>query len=209
MEIFSVRYIILEVLGYPLSLIELLATITGLVSVYLATKAHIWTWPTGIANELAFMVLFYQLQLYSDMLLQVYFMISTLYGWYYWQSAAVGSKIVKVSSQRYVGGYALIVIVGTVLVALSMQYIHKVLPQWFPLPASYPFIDAAITMMSIVATILLAQRRLESWYLWILVDLLSIGLYAVKGVQLLALEYLMFLGMAVKGLIHWRRSAYA
>lgn len=207
MEIFSVKYIIFEILGYPLSLIELLATITGLVSVYLAARAHIWTWPTGILNELAFMVLFYQLQLYSDMLLQGYFLVTTLYGWYYWQRAS-DAQIVKISSSRYIALYVLVVVLGTTLIALSMQHIHEVVPQWFPLPASYPFVDASITMMSIVATLLLAQKRLESWYFWILVDLVSVGLYGLKGVHLLALEYVVFLGMAVKGLLHWRKHAY-
>lgn len=208
MEIFSVKYILFEVWGYPLSFIELAATLTGLISVYLAAKAHIWTWPTGILNELAFMILFYQLQLYSDMLLQLYFFITTIYGWYYWEKHSIHKQI-RASSLSYMLGYMAAVVLGAVLTALTMQHIHEFLPQWFSLPASYPFIDATITMMSIVATILLAQRRLETWYFWILVDVLSIVLYTIKGVHLLAIEYFIFLAMAVKGLCSWRRSAYA
>ena len=81
----SLNQTLVEVLGYPLSFLELFGTLTGLVTVWLAARAHILTWPTGLINNLAFFLIFYQVQLYSDMLLQIYFFVISLYGWWYWQ----------------------------------------------------------------------------------------------------------------------------
>jgi nicotinamide mononucleotide transporter len=206
MHVFSTQYIITEFLGYPISLIELIATISGLISVYYAAISSILTWLTGIVNEIAFMILFYQLNLYSDMLLQLYFMVATLYGWYYWKQKA--PKEVMVLSHTQVSIYVLITLVGTVVVALLMSHIHEILPVVFPIPASFPWVDALISVASVVATILLARKSLASWYFWIAVDLVSIVLYIVKGVHLIALEYLIFLGLAVMGLMAWKKRVY-
>ncbi len=204
MRIFSTEYIIVEFLSYPISLIELIATISGLVSVYYAAKSSILTWSTGIVNEIAFMVLFYQLHLYSDMLLQVYFMIATVYGWYYWRQKA--PKEVSILSFSQILVYVFITLIGTVLLALLMRNIHHMLPLVFRQPASFPWVDAFISVASVVATVLLARKCLASWYFWIVVDLVSIGLYVVKGTHLIAIEYFIFLVLAIMGLIAWRKK---
>lgn len=203
MDIFSTQNIIAEFLGYPVSLIELIATISGLVSVYYAAKSSILTWSTGLVNEIAFMILFYQLHLYSDMLLQVYFMGATFYGWYYWGQKAPKEIGVLGFSQLLI--YILITLGGTVLVALFMCEIHHILPSLFHTPASFPWVDAFVSVTSVVATVLLARKFLATWYFWIVVDLVSIGLYLVKGVHLIAIEYCVFLVLAIMGLIAWRK----
>jgi nicotinamide mononucleotide transporter len=212
MHIFSTQNIIAEFLGYPVSLIELIATvslieliatISGLVSVYYAAKSSILTWSTGLVNEIAFMILFYQLHLYSDMLLQVYFMVATFYGWYYWGQKAPKEIGVLGFSQLLI--YILITLGGTVLVALFMCKIHHILPSLFHTPASFPWVDAFVSVTSVVATVLLARKFLATWYFWIVVDLVSIGLYLVKGVHLIAIEYCVFLVLAIMGLIAWRK----
>src|SRR5690606_2689247 len=85
MTFFDIENIAFEILKYPISYVELIGTLFGLISVYFATKANILTWATGIINELFLFILFFQVQLYADMFLQVYFFVITLYGWYNWK----------------------------------------------------------------------------------------------------------------------------
>ena len=86
LDFFNVSVTFFRVFGYNISYIEFTGTIFGLISVWLATKANIYTWPTGIVNQAAFFLLFYQVQLYADMFLQVYFTYVCIYGWIFWRS---------------------------------------------------------------------------------------------------------------------------
>lgn len=92
MNFFDTKNIAFQILDYPLSYVELIGTLFGFLSVYLATRANILTWATGIINELFLFILFFQVQLYADMFLQIYFFIITLYGWYKWNSKKTTSK---------------------------------------------------------------------------------------------------------------------
>lgn len=205
MSFFDINNIAFEVLSYPLSYIELIGTAFGLLSVYLASRAHIWTWPTGIVNEFAFFWLFYQVQLYADMLLQVYFLVVTLYGWYYWSQQEVLEKV-NTLGFRSLRVYAVVLIVGSLLLGWIISDIHHLLPTYFPEPAAYPYPDAFTTVASILATILLSRKQIESWYLWIAVDLVSIVLYTLKGIHVVAIEYFVFLLICIFGYLNWRKK---
>ena len=82
MHFFDIENIVLQFLGYPVSYVELIGTLFGLASVYFASRANILTWGTGIVNEVFLFLLFFQIQLYADMFLQIYFFVVTLFGWY-------------------------------------------------------------------------------------------------------------------------------
>ena len=92
-----------------------------------------------------------------------------------------------------------VIVAGSALSTLALTRVHLWLPRWFPEPAAYPLLDASTTVMSFVAMILMAWRRVECWYLWILVDVVDIGLYAAKEVFLLSAVYVLFLALAVRG----------
>ena len=87
--LYDINYVLVQIGDYPLSLIEFLGTLTGLISVWLASRGNILTWPTGLLNVIAFFALFYQVRLYSDMVLQVYFFGMSIYGWWFWGQAAL------------------------------------------------------------------------------------------------------------------------
>ncbi|WP_020570155.1 nicotinamide riboside transporter PnuC [Neolewinella persica] len=191
-------------LNYPISWIELIGTIAGLISVWLAVKNHVWTWPVGLLNVICFAVLFYHFRLYSDALLQVYFFGMSLYGWYFWQqkNGATASPIrVLDGQQRWL--WAFIILAGTLVQGTLMSHVHTLLPTVFPEPAAFPYPDAFTTVASIIATFFLARRVLESWVLWVLVDLVSIVLYFSKGIVLVGMEYVVFLGLATAGGVGW------
>ncbi len=207
MDIFSIEFIVFRIGSYPLSLIELLGTLTGLLSVWWAARANIWTWPSGVLNIICFFLLFYQAQLYSDMLLQVFFMVTTIYGWRNWakNKTVIGLSIGKLENREwliYLFGLAL----GSLIWGLLMSNVHLLLPVLFPEPAALPFIDAFTAIASVFATILLAQKKWESWLLWVIVDAISVFVYFYKGLYVVGAEYIIFFFIACYGLYNWRRA---
>lgn len=203
-ELFNVNTIFFKVLGYPISYVEFVGTTTGLVSVLLAAKSNIWTWAIGLVNVACFFLIFYQVQLYSDMFLQIYFFITSIYGWIIWSKQNEKKEIsIRLLSRKPRVVLALIIFFATLLLGTLIKDIHTILPSVFQQPASYPYIDTFIAVLSVLATVLLAKRFLENWILWIAVDVLSIGLYALKGVKLISIEYFIFLCIASFGFYNW------
>lgn len=204
LQIFDIKYIAFEVIGYTISYVELIGTLFGLLSVYFAARANILTWATGIINELFLFILFFQVQLYADMLLQVYFFATTLYGWHHWKQKPNQQAITtsNLSTNLYLAAF---IIIGTIILGFFFSNIHLYLPQYFKIAAAFPFADSFVMLCSIVATILLAQKKLATWYLWIGVDIVSSFLCFKKGIVFLGIEYLVFLGLATYGLLHWKK----
>ena len=210
LEWFSVNKIFFTVLNYPMSYIEFIGTIFYLWSVWLIARRNILTWPVGIVSVLLYMALFYQIQLYSDTVEQVYYLIASAYGWWRWLTPIqqTGQPIpVRWSSGRAAAVWMTATAVVSALTGLLMSRIHLLAPTWFPQPASLPYLDALTTIMSFSAMWLMAQKRIESWVYWIIVDVIGIGLYYVKDVRFVALLYVMLLGMAINGLMSWIRGA--
>ena len=202
--LFDVKETFFTVLSHPVSYVEFIGTVLGLISVFLAARANILTWPTGILNAIFFLVIFYQIHLYSDMFLQCYYCGMGVYGWFSWKYKADHheSAIRTLSNSVRLKVFGLIASVTLVIGTLISQ-IHLILPRVFDHPASFPYIDTFIAISSILATILLARRYFETWVLWITVDITSIGLYSVKGVKLIAVEFCIFLALAMLGIYSW------
>ncbi len=205
MQFFNVNNIALEIIGYPISYIELIGTLFGLISVFYASRAKIITWPSGIINELFLFILFFQIQLYADMFLQVYFFIVTIYGWYKWNSNTIENKISK-TSPKYIILMSATTFIASILFGILFANIHKIIPHLFPVKAAYPYTDSFVMVLSIIATFLLAKKKIENWYFWILVDFICVILYYRKQVYFLSLEYLIFLGLASYGLFNWKKK---
>jgi nicotinamide mononucleotide transporter len=208
LEFFSVNKIAFTVIGYPMSYVELLGTIFNLLSVWLIAKNRILTWPTGIVGVLLFLTLFYQIRLYSDAFEQVYYLIACIYGWWRWSVAArredrpLPIRFSPLSTTLWCVAVSLAISLGAGWV---VSHLHLWSPSLFPEAAAYPYMDAATTIMSFTAMILMAQRRTESWIYWVAIDLVGVWLYYVKDVKLVSLLFLIYLGLAVNGLLSWRR----
>jgi len=202
-EYLSLDYIFFEILGYPMSFIEIFGTLTGLITVWLAARNNIITWPFGLINVSSFFIIFWQVNLYADMFLQIYFFSMSVYGWIFWYRQKNVIKKISVISPRHRFYTVLLMIVTTYLLGYLISGIHIWLPQIFSKPAAYPYFDASTTVLSVVATIWMARRIIESWFLWILVDIVAIVLYFLKGIKLVSVEYILFLLMSVYGLIAW------
>ncbi len=200
------------VLGYPMSWVELAGTVLYLWSVWLIARRNMLTWPVGIASVLLYMTLFYQIRLYSDALEQVYYLGAGVYGWWYWsRSGPDKPEQPRVAEVSYSSGRAgLIWLILTVALAAVlgriMSHVHLWAPGTFPEAASYPYLDALTTVMSLTAMWLMVRKHIESWIYWIVVDVIGIGLYYAKDVKFVSLLYLILLVLAIRGLIDWNRA---
>jgi nicotinamide mononucleotide transporter len=194
----DVRTVAVTVLGHPLSWVELLGTVTYLWSVWLMARRQMLTWPVGIVSVVLYMVLFWQVRLYSDAVEQVYYVGASLYGWRRWAagvrqgSSAAAIRLSPPGTLIFEGA---LVTAGTLILGTLASRAHELAPALFPEPASYPWVDALTTAASFLAMALLALKRLESWVWWLGVDVIGIGLYWVK---------VLLLGLAVKGLVEWQ-----
>lgn len=210
-NIFDINTALFTLWGYQMSYIEFFGTIANIWCVWLTAKNKILCWPVGIIGIIFYLALFYQIQLYSDLIEQIYFLVTSFYGWYLWLNVKRAKEEknkderlpVSWNGAKWNAIYAAIVIFGTLAMGFFMARIHIFFPQFFPEPASYPYLDAFTTVMSFAATILLAKKKIESLALWILVDIIGVGLYWAKGVKFISAEYFLFLVIATKGLIDW------
>jgi nicotinamide mononucleotide transporter len=178
---------------------EWIAALLGIVCVALAAVRNVWTFPTGIASVALVGFVVFSARLYSDALLQLFFVAANLYGWMRWRSVTSVAGEVVVERMRPAARlrWAAGIVVAGVIWGTAMHRLTD---------ASYPWWDAAIAAASIAAQVLMARRKIENWVLWIAVDLASIPLYVAKGLTTLAALYLVYLLLAVWGLIGWMRA---
>jgi nicotinamide mononucleotide transporter len=210
-DFLSVDAIAFTIFDYPMSYIEFVGTLLYLWSVWLIARKNMLTWPVGIASVLLYMLLFYQIRLYSDTLEQLYYLGASIYGWWWWRKTNTAEVTAKPLNFRYSATQTLIwvsaiTLVVSLMTGALMSQIHTLLPAIFPEAASLPYLDALTTIMSFTAMALMAQKRIESWLYWIIVDLIAIWLYYVKEVRFISLLYVILLFMAINGLLTWNKA---
>jgi len=177
---------------------EIIAVITGLLCVYLAAKNNIWNWPLAIVSVGIYIFIFFNSHLYADMGLQVYFMAMNIYGWYYWSHAPAGGNkmpVVQITKKEII-----LSVIGVLVFTFFLGSILKYTP------ASYPYIDSFCAACSLVAQVLLARKVLENWLIWVFVDVIYVGIYIFKGLDLTALMYGCYVVIALMGYIDWKKE---
>lgn len=180
--------------------LEILAFLLGLANVTLVVLRSIWNYVFGLAMVALYAVIFLDAKLYSDALLQVFFFVVQIYGWWNW--ARVRAETGDIAIGTLPNRERLLWAVGAIAASALWGYaMHRFTD------AAFPWIDATLAIVSVVAQILQSRRLVESWWLWIAVDMGSVALYAAKGLQLTMLLYAVFLALAIWGLIDWRRVA--
>jgi nicotinamide mononucleotide transporter len=180
---------------------EAVAALLVLINVWLVARRNIWNYAFGIAGVAIYGWVFFHAKLYSDTLLQGFFLVVQLYGWRQWRrsEAQSGEVVVERLSAsmrlRWLAGIAVAVLVWG---WLMHRFTDAALPWW----------DASVAMTSVAAQILMSLRKLENWWLWIAANILSIGLYAAKGLWITAALYLILLGIAIWGLARWQAARH-
>ena len=181
---------------------EVLAVVTGIISVYLSTREHIWSWPTALVNVALYFVVFLEAKLYADMGLQVVYFVLSLYGWYEWLYGGENRTELHVSRASRRLGVRLVVI-GATCAALLGTLLARFTD------AALPYVDSATTSTSLVAQWMMTRKILENWAVWAVVDVVYIGMFVFKGLYLTAGLYTVFLVLAIMGYVQWKRSLTA
>ncbi len=212
MFFFDINNIFFSALGYNMSYLEFFGTLAGGVAVWLSAKGNSWSWPLGLVNVTLFFFLFYQVQLYPDMFLQVFFFVTNLLGWWRWSHPKLveenNKKELKVSFMPYGWLFFFLSagVVGTLVMGSFAGNLHTFFPRLFNQPSAFPYADSFVTTMSIVATYLMVQKKAECWLVWIVVDAVAAYLYFSKNILFVGVEYLIFCFIAAFGFITWVRE---
>jgi len=180
------------------SWIELIGVLTGFICVYLAAINNIWNWPIAIISVVIYIFIFFDSRLFADMGLQVYFLVTNVYGWYYWSKKPATEKKIPVAliTRKEIILSVIAVIVFTFILGTLLRYT----------PASYPYVDSFCTACSLVAQVFLARKVLENWLIWIFVDIVYVGVYIYKNLDLTAVMYAIYVGIALLGYIDWKKD---
>lgn len=180
------------------SFYEIFGNIFIVLSVFCAARNNPHTWPLGIIGCILYGFMFFDVKLYADVTLQIFFIITSIHGWILWRDhqSSPPVPVTNVARKQLLFNYI-------PLSALMAILYGGVL--YFYTDASLPFIDSFVLTLSIAAQFLLMKRKVQSWYFWIAVDILSVGLYAYKDLYITSFVYFIFMLNAFYGLYNWKK----
>jgi len=193
-----------------MSIPEIAGTVCNLISVYLASRNNIWNWIIGIVGSALFLVVFFNVQLYADVFNQLFFIITGVFGLIMWLRNRVkvddyNSAPITKLTRLGICCYSLVTLMLLAWLYWVTTHLHTWYPALYKLPAAYPATDSLIVALSWSAMLLMMQKKLECWFLWITIDVIAVPLYFAKGIFLIAGLYLLFFALAIQGFVNWRR----
>jgi len=180
---------------------EIIAVVFSLICVILTIRRSIWCWPTGIVGVLFYGLVFYDAKLYSDMVLQGFYLLQCIYGMEKWMQSGIDTKKKFIKTERLSLAPAISHVGASILLWLLLYQLMTTYTD-----ASLSMIDAALSVLSIIANYYLAKRILESWFIWIVVDVAYVGVFMYKGLYLSSGLYALFFVMAIYGLLEWKKT---
>ena len=229
MDFFSTQNILAHIPigagGYDLSWIEAVGTIAGLLCIWLASLEKIVNYLFGLINVTLFAIIFFKIQLYASLLLQLFFFAANLYGWYAWSRqtsqheaelqirwlplpkalAWLAACVVAIALMTlYIDPvFAVLTRVAVnVMQGLGMNVVMPTLQ-----PDAFPFWDSSRMVLSIAAIVLMTRKYVENWLLWVIINVISVAIFTLQGVYAMALEYLILTFIALNGSRMWMNSA--
>ncbi|UXY09586.1 nicotinamide riboside transporter PnuC [Kosakonia sp. ML.JS2a] len=229
MDFFSTQNILVHIPigagGYDLSWIEATGTLAGLLCIWLASLEKISNYAFGLINVTLFAIIFFQIQLYASLLLQLFFFAANIYGWYAWSrqtsqnEAALQIRWLPLS--KAITWLAICVLaiglmtffidpvfaVLTKIAVAAMQTVGINVAMPTLQPDAFPFWDSCMMVLSIVAMILMTRKYVENWLLWVIINVISVVIFALQGVWAMSLEYMLLTFIALNGSRMWINSA--
>lgn len=180
-------------------IIELSASLIGLIGVWLTTRQKIWCWPVGLLGVILSLYVFLASKLYADVILQIFYIVLTIYGWYNWLHGGENRTILKVTrvNKKYI---LILLIIGFGAVFIT-GYVFSEFTD-----ASLPYWDATVAVWGVIATLEQAKKHIENWVMWILTDLLCTGIYFYKELYFFAGLYFCFALLAIYGFSSWKKD---
>ncbi|MEM6380475.1 MAG: nicotinamide riboside transporter PnuC, partial [Bacteroidota bacterium] len=174
------------------------AVICGIIYVILAAQENIWCWFWGILNAMLSIYLFWELQLYAESILYMYYFFAGIYGWYAWTYAQ------RVSEAKAIIEWPWKTHLWLLLVGFALSWlVYFFLASYTD--AQMPLVDAHTTVFSFIATYMVTRKILSNWIYWIIIDLVSVGLYASRGIFLYAILMAAYTVIAYFGWRAWSR----
>lgn len=181
-------------------ILEITGAIFGLLSVWFAKKDNILVFPTGLVSTFIYAYLLWQWELLGDSMINVYYFVMSIYGWYHWtrkKGSQVEFPIAVMNNKEK--GIAVVLFTATIIfVVLVYFYFNK-------FTNLYSYIDTFLTAIFFVGMWLMAKRKIENWIFWIIGDIISIPLYFAKGFTFTSLQYLIFTIVAIYGYSEWKK----
>jgi nicotinamide mononucleotide transporter len=181
--------------------LEAVAVLLGLLSVWFAKRDHIAVYPSGMLSTGIFVYILFQANLLGDMLINAYFFVMSIYGWYFWiqkEGNQVLNPIAKMNSKEF--KWAIVLFFGAVLFVIGIYLFFDKWTDW-----TAP-VDTFTTALFFVGMWLMARRKIEHWIFWIVGDVISVPLYLYKGLGLTSIQYLIFTLIAILGYIQWKKA---
>ena len=179
--------------------LELIAVFFGLLSVWFSKNNNVLVYPTGIINTSIFVYLLIKWELLGDMLINVYYFLMSIYGWYYWTRKSHNHEYTPITKIKEADIKIILIII--ISSTLFVSYLYSFFDKWSGLVS---YIDILTTAIFFVGMWLMARRKIESWFFWILGDVISVPLYFVKGLAFSSFQYLIFTLIAVAGYYKWK-----
>jgi nicotinamide mononucleotide transporter len=189
----------------PIDIIEEIAIVFGIISVWFSKKENVWVFPSGLINTTFYIYLSIQGDLYGEAVVNLFYTGMSLYGWYGWTKRDDKNKRVLQITHSTASEYLLEISFFAILYAViffSLVYIKNA----FALGA-IPWADALASASAFTGMWLMARKKVNSWIWWIITNIASIPLYYVKGFEKTSIYYLILLVLAVSGLLEWRKKA--
>lgn len=211
--------------GYDLSWIEAIGTLAGLLCIWFASLEKIINYPFGLINVTLFAVIFFQIQLYASLLLQLFFFVANVYGWYAWSRQTTDNQAaLKIRwlplNKALLWGAVCVIAIGLMTLYINPVFAvltHAAVSLMKGLgvavempelqPDAFPFWDSCMMVLSIVAMILMTRKYVENWLLWVIINVISVMIFARQGVYAMSLEYMILTLIALNGSRMWIKSA--
>ena len=179
---------------------EIIGAATGVIYVLLSVKQNIWLWPVGIITSVFQLIVFYEKRIYADMSLQAYYVVISAYGWYIWKFGKRKNEIKRPVIKMKLYNWLIFIFVSIIIFFL----IRFILIRYTN--SDVPNIDAFTTALGVTGTYILARKYIENWYVWLLVNIISSGLYIYKGLYLYSALYAFLAIMSEIGFLKWKKD---
>ena len=181
--------------------LEFLAFIFGIISVVYAKRENILVYPTGIICTVITIYLLYRAQYFGDMMMNVYYSIMSIYGWWNWSRVKDNHYIVLISKtnkkEYLIASFFFLLTIGITFFVYKMNLDSLEIPN---------YVDIFTSGVFFTAMWLMANKKIESWIFWIVGDIITIPLYSYRGLGILSLQYLIFLILAIQGYYEWKKT---
>lgn len=187
------------------SLPEFIAVVFGLLSVWYARKEKILVYPTGIVSVVIYVYICFDVKLYADAGINLFYFIMSVYGWYRWskRKAVPKLKITTCNRKDWLIVTGMFLLSMAVIIVLLKIFKQDDIEYW---STKVPYIDTFTTSVFIVGMWLMALKKIENWIAWIIGDVISIPLFAYKGLAFTGFQFAAFLVLAIMGYISWRKK---